>query len=273
MNHNKNRINPRQVILHIPHSSTYIPEQYRKLFYLNKKQLDQEVLKMTDAYTDELFEIPEIPAENRLVFPYSRLICDVERFRDDQMESMARKGMGVCYTATSSLGPLKPVSEEHRREMLRLYDTHHAELTAVADRIIDRYGLGVLIDCHSFASEQLPYEATNESPGSIGNIRPEICIGTDPEWHTVIWLQNCVTEGFLKRGYSVALNYPFSGTLVPMKHYHRDRRLLSVMIEVNRKLYMNEKTGAKTDRFETVKTDIKDVVAEICAASNTETGW
>ena len=47
-----------------------------------------------------------------------------------------------------------------------------------------------------------------------------------------------------------------------MKHYHRDRRLLSVMIEVNRKLYMNEKTGIKTDRFELVRADIIDVAAE-----------
>ena len=271
MNDNTNRINPCQIIFHTPHSSTYIPEQYRELFYLNKEQLEQELLRMTDSYTDELFEIPEIPTENRLVFPYSRLICDVERFRDDSMESMAKKGMGVCYKVTSGLKELKPVSEEHRREMLHLYDTHHARLTAIADRIIEGYGLGLLIDCHSFASLRLPYEETQESPVMNGNMRPEICIGTDSDWHTATWLQNCVTESFVRRGYSIALNYPFSGTLVPMKHYHRDKRLLSSMIEVNRKLYMNEKTGIKTDRFEVIRADIKDVVAEICAASGTET--
>jgi N-formylglutamate amidohydrolase len=47
-------------------------------------------------------------------------------------------------------------------------------------------------------------------------------------------------------GYSVAVDAPFSGALVPLASYRRDHRILSVMIEVNRRLYMDEMSGKKT---------------------------
>ena len=227
MNEKPRRFEPRQLILHIPHSSTVIPVKYRKLFYLDEKQLQEERLRMTDLYTDELFDLPGIPEENRLIFPFSRLICDVERFRDERLEIMAERGMGICYQATSGLQPLKRVTAKHREEMLKLYDDHHAALTAAADRVIHACGAGLLIDCHSFSSRQLPYEAVG-AEGSAGRQRPDICIGTDPDFHTPRWLQDVLARGFAGRGYSVAVNEPFSGSLVPMKHYHQDRRLFSV---------------------------------------------
>ena len=52
-----------------------------------------------------------------------------------------------------------------------------------------------------------------------------------------------------------------------MKYYHQDMRLLSIMIEVNRRLYMDESTGEKTAGFETLRKDIRDTMAEILAAS------
>ena len=51
-----------------------------------------------------------------------------------------------------------------------------------------------------------------------------------------------------------------------MKYYHQDRNLLSIMIEVNRRLYMDESTGEKTAGFEAVRNDIRDTIAEILAA-------
>ena len=55
---------------------------------------------MTDSYTDELFPVSSVEA-GRVVFPVSRLVCDVERFSSDDDEPMAGRGMGVIYTRTS----------------------------------------------------------------------------------------------------------------------------------------------------------------------------
>ena len=54
-------------------------------------------------------------------------------------------------------------------------------------------------------------------------------------------------------GYHVRVNTPYCGTITPIKHYGKDKRVLSIMVEVNRKLYMNEKTGEKTKGFEKTK--------------------
>jgi N-formylglutamate deformylase len=53
-------------------------------------------------------------------------------------------------------------------------------------------------------------------------------------------------------GYSVAADTPFSGALVPLASYRKDRRIMSVMIEVNRRLYMDEDTGFKNRNFDKV---------------------
>lgn len=264
MNFNKGRIRAEQIILHIPHSSVKIPEKYRDLFYLNDDQLKTELLHMTDSYTDELFGIPEIQERNIVIFPYSRLICDVERFRDDRMEPMAIRGMGVCYETTSEMKPLKQVSYLHRTEMLSIYDRHHAVLAAAADRVIQNYGTGLLIDCHSFASKPLPYEiAGNRGTEDRYRTRPDICIGTDPE-HTPDWLKESMERAFTDCGYTVKYNYPFSGTLVPMKYYRRNPHLSSIMIEVNRSLYMDESTGEKTQGFQRVQGDIRKIILGLC---------
>ena len=53
-------------------------------------------------------------------------------------------------------------------------------------------------------------------------------------------------ERFLaERGYTVAYNKPFAGVLVPMAYYQKEPRLSAIMIEVNRALYIDERTAEK----------------------------
>jgi N-formylglutamate deformylase len=72
--------------------------------------------------------------------------------------------------------------------------------------------------------------------------RPDICIGTDP-FHSPGDLVAALVAAFADEGFRVALDEPFTGALVPLDRYRRDRRVRAVMIEVRRGLYCDESTG------------------------------
>jgi hypothetical protein len=106
------------MITHIPHSIRTIPEHYLQLF-VPDVDLSAELLKLTDAYTDELYAFP---GATSVVFPLSRLLVDVERFPDDAKEEMAKIGMGWCYTHTSDGRPLKRELTPDERQRLIEFD-------------------------------------------------------------------------------------------------------------------------------------------------------
>ena len=43
------------LVIHVPHSSIRIPEDFRAQFTLSAVDLETELIAMTDRYTDELF--------------------------------------------------------------------------------------------------------------------------------------------------------------------------------------------------------------------------
>ena len=100
------------VVIHIPHSSTVIPPEYRDQLVLSDDDLAAELVRMTDAYTDELFALASDTATT-IQFPVSRLVLDPERFEDDQQES--NLSVGRCC-------PLLPcclcISDRKSREIL-----------------------------------------------------------------------------------------------------------------------------------------------------------
>ena len=229
------------VVLHIPHSSRRVPAEERQAILVDDTELNGELLRMTDAYTDELFPITPVEA-GRVIFPLSRLICDVERFPSDENEPMAARGMGVTYTRTSMGGVLRaqPDPADRQKCLDRWYWPHHLKLEHLVKDVAERSGVCLIVDCHSFPSVALPYELDQASP------RADICIGTD-SFHTPWAVRDAIVAAAEADGYSVAVDAPFSGALVPLSSYRKDHRILSVMIEVNRRLYMEEDSGKKKD--------------------------
>ncbi len=234
-------------LLHIPHASTVIPPQYLSSFESSK--LSHEIAVMTDWFCDELFDC----CRDKIVFPVSRLVCDVERFRDDKDEIMAQIGMGVTYRSTSDLQRLRNITKTERAEILiRYYDVHHEAFTnAVRDKL-DTFGHCLIIDCHSFYPIPLPYEICQQED------RPDFCIGTSV-YHTPVSITNALCATLESKGFTVSCNSPFAGTIVPIEFYEKNPNVFSVMIEINRRLYMDS-TGNKNNDFKKINSIVKECV-------------
>lgn len=244
-------------ILHIPHASLSIPADIQPSILLSDADLQSELIKMTDAYTDELFVADSAKAQ-AVVFPVSRLVVDPERFLDDNQENMAERGMGVIYTRMSNGRRLRhpPTIEEREALINRYYRPHHQKLEDLVSTVLKNFGKCMIIDCHSFPSTPLRYE-DDQNPD-----RPDICIGTD-SFHTPQWLEAKVTKSFDRLGFSVEINRPFAGSIVPMKHYQKESRVLSIMIELNRKLYMDESSGKKNNRFDNLRGKLSEFLKRL----------
>lgn len=233
------------MILHIPHSSIKLPDDFK---VSGQTDLKLELERMTDWFTDELFSTPDA---TQIVFPLSRLYCDVERFRDDKDESMAKKGMGVCYATNSFGAKLRDISDQDKENIKsNFYDKHHKLFADAVNQELQGNDKAIIVDCHSFSNKQLPHEDNSE--------RPDFCIGTDP-YHTPQIITYKLKDLLESHGYTVAINNPFSGTMVPLEHYGKNKNVISVMIEINRKLYLNA-DFTKSNNFTKTKETISQLL-------------
>jgi N-formylglutamate amidohydrolase len=167
---------------------------------------------------------------------------------------MASRGMGAIYTRTHDGRPLK--SNKRWQELMEaFYHPHHAALTDWTRERLLTDGRCLIIDCHSYPSTPIRCDM-NQEPN-----RPDICFGTsDP--HTPSDLVAAAVEAFEGAGFSTAVDWPYSGTIVPLDYYGIDPRVSSLMVEVNRKLYMNETTGEKSETFAQTKAKLQSCLRQ-----------
>jgi N-formylglutamate amidohydrolase len=246
-------------VIHLPHASREIPADLRPTFLLDDAALERELDRMTDHYTDELFAVPATVAAT-VRFPVSRLVVDPERFEDDAREPMAQRGQGVVYTLTSDGRPLRHPPTPCEREALldRFYRPHHARLTERVAAALAAHGLALIVDAHSFPDQPLPMEL-DQRPD-----RPDICIGTDP-FHTPAAVVERLAAACDALGWSVQVDAPYAGAMVPGRFFGREPRVQSVLIEVNRRLYVED--GARGVRPAAGFTAVRERVQRLVRAA------
>jgi N-formylglutamate deformylase len=52
---------------------------------------------------------------------------------------------------------------------------------------------------------------------------------------------------------SLGIDTPYSGSIVPMEYYQKESKVTSIMLEVNRRLYLNEPTNEKSINYNITK--------------------
>ena len=130
------------------------------------------------------------------------------------------------------------------------YWMHHNALLEEVNKQIKHNGNCLIVDCHSYPSKPLMRDL------DLTAIRPDFNIGID-KYHTPQKLIDASIAYFNQSGYSLGVDWPYKGTIVPLEHYKKNKKVNSIMLEVNRKLYLNEPSNEKSERFNEIKEIVK----------------
>jgi len=249
MNNTTLQKNMNKFVVHLPHCGVEIPDEYRDDYFLSDEELEDNIYQYADYRTDELYE-QLTSGFDSVINPYSRLFMDPERFFEDDKESMQVKhSLGWFYE--NAILEKKPLRTSKNKNLIaKHYHAHHQQLTQLVEEKLQMFDRCTIIDAHSFSNERYWFH-DKDVPF------PDICIGFDA-YHKDELVVDTLLEIF--KDYNVAINSPYAGSLVPTKHYMKDKRVKSVMIEINKKLYLESDNITKNKDFSTISSYFKDSI-------------
>ncbi|WP_417720370.1 N-formylglutamate amidohydrolase [Salipiger sp.] len=263
------------VVFASPHSGRDYPWSF-----LRNTVLDEHSIRSSeDAFVDRLFDCAPQFGAPLLRAGAPRAFIDLNRAADELdpalIEGVRRSGhnprvasgLGVVPRVVANgreiyRGKL-PMAEAERRIAL-YWRPYHARLQGLLDKAVAQFGEAILIDCHS-----MPHEAV-ESVGRSSGRRPEIVIGDRFGASATSAIVERVESTFARAGFAVMRNTPFAGAFTTQHYGRPSRRQHAVQIEIDRALYMDEKSIRPSEEFHAVRRRLRAVIAEISAIGHRE---
>lgn len=236
-----------ELILHIPHSSSLIP--LKDGFVIDDVDLEAELYKLTEWNINALFYSQE---DIMITADFSRIFCDAESIFDQTRKNMNQSSASIFHETTKDGKSLRVLTPELKEKILNeYYMPHHLRLTEAIEKQLSVFSKAIIIDCHSF-----PDESLSRGYDKIETL-PDICIGTDP-FHTSKALIDITYKFFKDNDLNVTINTPFFGTIIPIPFYQKDKRVQSIKINVNKKLYGGDNSSLDLDFLFEIKSIIDD---------------
>ena len=216
------------IIMHMPHVSLKVPKRFYKGLIISKDLFNKYNLEMTDLGIDILFKDFKY---KKIKSKYSRLYCDVERFKDDNLEIMSKYGEGVIYTNLYDGLLFHRHDNKYKNKVLKYYDKYHKKLDIITKQLLKKDDKLLILDCHSFSDKMASHFF--EEPF------PDICIGVEDNYYDEDIL-NIIINRINELGYTYKINYPYKGSLVPNCIYNGiiKGNVVSIMLEINKKIYL-----------------------------------
>jgi len=253
-----------------PHSGRFYPQRF-----LRMTRLDSHAIRRSeDCYVDELFAAATALGAPTLLAHFPRAYLDVNREPWELDPRMFAEPLPSFVNVRSprvagGLGTVpRLVGEgldiyagrirlgEALERIEGIYKPFHDCLRRLITRTHVRFGFAVLVDCHSM-------------PASIrigeNQARPDFIIGDRFGTSASAMLTEHAIGLLRAMGYAVAHNKPYAGGYIT-EHYGRPGRgLHALQIEVNRGLYMNERTLQKSSGFSALSDDLSRFIADLMA--------
>lgn len=257
------------VIFASPHSGRQYPDEF-----IAQSVLDRISIRSSeDAFVDLLFDSAPDHGAALLLADVPRAYLDLNRAPDELdpalIEGVRRtmhnprvsSGLGVVPRVVANGRAIyrgRLPLDEARRRLRDCWHPYHGALQALLESTHDTFGESILIDCHS-----MPHEAIENARGPGGK-PPDVVLGdrfgaaASPE------VVEAIESVFVAAGLRVARNSPFAGAYVTQHYGRPSRQQHVVQIELDRALYMNERTIRPSSDFAMFKSVIDRVVSDLC---------
>ena len=256
------------VVFASPHSgSVYPPDMMRKTILSALMVRSSE-----DAFVDQFFDTAPQHGAAFIKATVSRAYIDLNRSPDELDPALIEgvRKQGHNPRVASGLGVIPRVVangraiyrgklgfSEAKDRLEHYWHPYHKALQGVLDAAMRYHGQAVLIDCHS-----MPREAV-DSVARTGARRPDIVLGDRFGAAAAGSVVDRVESAFRAQGFEVARNAPFAGAYITQAYGRPVRGQHAVQVEIDRSLYMNEKTIQPNGDFDAVQRAIRLAVAEI----------
>lgn len=263
------------VVFASPHSGRAYPADFLRTAILN----EQEIRSSEDAFVDDLFSSAVDHGAPLLQAQAPRAYLDLNRGPEELDPSVVdgvrrvahnpriASGLGVIPRVVSNGRAIyrgKITLHEAHDRISRVWHPYHDMLQTLLDEAQHEFGEAILIDCHS-----MPHEAL-ENVGPPGAARPDVVLGDRFGAAAASSVVEQVEAAFASAGFKVARNMPFAGAYI-CQHYGRpSRRNHAVQVEINRSLYMDEKTIRPNARFKAFKEALDGVIASLAEIGRTD---
>ncbi len=253
-----------------PHSGNVYPRSF-----LAASRLDAAALrKSEDCYVDELFQTVAGLGAPLIAARFPRAFVDVNRepFELDPElfnEALPRFANTQSVRVVGGLGTIARIvadGEEIYRERMtvaeamtridRLYQPFHDALAGLLDETRRKFGIAVLIDCHSMPSSSI---------GQPAQPRPDIVLGDRFGASCDARLTRFLREQFQEAGFEVHLNRPYAGGYITENYGKPMRGFHALQIEINRALYLDEASFQRTSNFPRLQQNLGRVMASLMA--------
>ncbi|MEM9428035.1 MAG: N-formylglutamate amidohydrolase [Pseudomonadota bacterium] len=268
---------PRQLRSRAVFSSPHSGSDYPTAF-LNRTVLDPlGVRSSEDAFVDELFSSAPWAGAPLLAARYPRAYVDLNRSVDELDPALisgasrqganprVAAGLGVIPRVVGEgrsiqVGKITMVEAEER--IRHAYSPYHDALDTLLKAQRARFGSAILFDCHS-----MPHDALSAAPLVRGR-RPDVILGDRFGASCGHWLVDAAMSAFSAEGFAVARNAPFAGGYITQHYGRPSRSIHALQIEIDRSLYMDERSVSRVPDFHLVAERITRVVDSLSAISD-----
>lgn len=256
------------VVFASPHSGRAYSASFLDRAVLNA----HEIRSSEDAFVDLLFETAPDHGAPLLTANAPRAYLDLNRAPDELdpalIEGVRRSptnprvasGLGVIPRVVANGRQIyrgkMTLAEAHER-IARCWRPYHDQLQTLLDESNNTFGQAILVDCHS-----MPHEAL-ENMGAVGGVRPDVVLGDRFGAAASSDIIEQFEAAFAGAGLRVARNMPFAGAY-NTQHYGRPaRHQHAIQVEIDRALYMDERTLEPHSGFHDFKAVLDSVIAEL----------